>query len=79
VEAAKEWKSNIWPLIPFSLPHVLPPSLPPALPQALGFAGIDDSPEALRSHFLALVLILAASYIITYLGLTVRARYFIAI
>ncbi|GAB5037684.1 abc subfamily abcg [Nannochloropsis oceanica] len=56
------------------------PALPPGEPAiALGFAGIDDSPEALRSHFLALVLILAASYIITYLGLTVRARYFIAI
>ena len=55
------------------------PSLPPSLPQALAFAGIDNSPEALRDHILALVLILAASYVVTYLGLTVRARYFTSI
>jgi len=38
--------------------------------------GIDNSPEALRGHFLALLLILGASYLVTYLGLSLRARYF---
>jgi len=57
-------------------PLSLPPSFPPSLPQALAFVGIDNSPKALQGHFLALLLILAASYVVTYLGLSVRARYF---